>query len=215
MTLRAPETDGHAEIQDLLSGSEPPALSGSGAVRRDAILTDVLRRAPGIRRARAARRAAVGAAPLLLVVFAVLVLRPWPSATHPMPITPGETSSHGTPITHAQAPATPPAPEERPRGDSVPPRRFASIVSTASNVFEDRIVSTASGRRFESHVEVRTIDDETLLALLALEGRVDGVVRIGDRTMLASELASRSAAQPAHPASPEPPIPRDRTMLGL
>lgn len=212
MTLRAPETDGPAEIQDLLSGSDPPALSGSGAVRRDAILADVLCRAPGIRRARAARRAAVGAAPLLLVVFAVLVFRPWPSATHPTPVTPGDTGAHEAPIAHADAP---PAPEEASRGDSVPPRRFASIVSTANHAFEDRIVSTASGRRFESHVEVRTIDDETLLALLALEGRVDGVVRIGDRTMLASELASRTAAQPAHPASPEPPIPRDRTMLGL
>lgn len=212
MTLRAPENDGHFEIEGLLTDSEPAALSGPGAARRDAILADVLRKAPGIRRARAARRATIGAAPVFLLLLLVLAFRPWPSATRPTPITPEQAGTHGSPIAHAEAPAES---EEHSRGDSAPPRHFASIVSTADRVFTDRIVSTAAGRLFESRVEVRTIDDETLLALLALEGREDGVVRIGDRTMLASELASRSAAQPAHPASPEPPIPRDRTMLGL
>ncbi len=208
MNRHTPDRHRRSEIDALVSDADSPTLSGSGLTRRDAILTDLLQKAPGIRRTRVVRRVAFNSAPVLLVLLALFAVRP--RTTH-TPLVPAPIASDVHPG------SVPPMMPSNPVIDpaTTAPPRFASVVSTADRAFGDRIVSTVSTRQLDLRVEVITIDDRTLVELLALEGRSDGIVRIGDRAMLASDLPLRSDVMPAHPAGNWPPTPHTRATLGL
>lgn len=89
------------------------------------------------------------------------------------------------------------------------------IVSTAGRSYADRIVTSGSASASQGSVVVRTIDDETLMHLLALAGHSDGIVRVGDRTMLASDLTAPNPGMPAGGSPPGLPIPSDPSLRGL
>lgn len=184
-------------------------LSPHAAARRDAILADLLTRAPAIRRARATRRtarhAAIGAAPLLVIFAAVAITR----AINPPPPTPG---SPLAPIaaapkehpesTHTQPPQplahTPTAPDTDPRAaDAMTARPTVRIVSTSGRSFEHMIAP--------ARVRPELIDDDTLLSLLASEGKSEGIIHLQGRAILTSDLASSNTQSLPLPPSLSPP----------
>lgn len=173
-------------------------LSPRAAARRDAILADLLTRAPAIRRVRArkraARLAAIGAVPLLLILGTVMINR----APNPTP--------HAVPGPIASAPGKKhPEPTEQSAHTRSDPDTNAAASTTAGPTI--RIVST-SGRSFEHMIaparsRPELIDDDTLLSLLASEGKAEGIIHLQGRAILTSDLASAPALP--MPASLSPP----------
>lgn len=211
---------GRALPQDPFAGIAGHPLSQAGHVRRDEILADILARAPTIRRTRAARRSAWAAAPIVLVALMVIGARTLlPSAQRSLP---GPADQRLIVLGNS-------APEARATGlsaetpvGSIPSQQSSStdarlvwIVSTADTSFADRIVTSRNRGAVGGNTVVQTIDDRTLMSLLAQEGRSDGIVRIGDRTMLASDIARENPAMPSPAGSSGLPIPGPPLLPGL
>lgn len=206
--------------QDPFGGISGCPLSQAGHVRHDEILADILARSPAIRRDRVARRCARAAAPVVLVVLLALGLRSLlpgahrslPGPADPRPIALGTSAPDATARESLEV-----------ASEGVAPAHYSSsvnaglvrIVSTAGTSFADRIVSSRDGDVVRRSTVVQTIDDQMLMLLLAQEGRSDGIVRIGDRTMLASDLARENPAMPSPAGPPGLPIPATPLMPGL
>jgi hypothetical protein len=188
MTTHLPDSHEHADAP----------LSSHAAARRDAILADLLARAPAIRRARTLRRtarhAAIGAAPLLVILTAVAITRARinPSHTAPSPRGPlaAAPHAHAPADTHPKAthPASTHAAHTAPTG--TPTRPTVRVVSTAGRSFEHMVAP--------SRTRPELIDDQTLLTLLNREGKNEGIIHLQGRTLLTSDLANA-------PALPLPP----------
>lgn len=179
----------NTHARDIPPAAPPAAppdapLSSHAATRRDEILADLLTRAPAIRRARtrrrAARIAAAGIAPLLLILTAVAITRP-PSTTPTRAAAPLGPVTVAPPEQLAQSPAP---------ADGEPTRPSIRIVSTEGRSFEHLVAPSRS--------RPELIDDDTLLTLLAREGKSEGIIHIQGRAILTSDLASA-------PALPLPP----------
>jgi|CXWL01.1.fsa_nt_gi hypothetical protein len=149
-------------------------LSPLGHERKRQILRD----ATGALHARTRRRYAVRALGAMLVVGAVGVgARTW-NVRHG--------GSGGTP----QDPLTIAAPPESPR--VALPSPLIEIVTTGN-------VDLSRYEAREPRVRVEFIDDTTLLSDLAAGGTPDGLVRVGGRTMLSSDLLPKDKPQSLSP----------------
>lgn len=208
-----------ATPQDPFAGVCGHPLSQAGHARHDEILADILSRSPAIRRSRAARRSVRAAAPIVLVALMVVGVRTLlpgaqrslPAPTDLRPIVLGNSGPEAAPGLSAETPVGS-FPSQQ---SSSPSARVVRIVSTADTSFVDRIVTSRNRGAVGGNTVVQTIDDQTLMSLLAQEGRSDGIVRIGDRTMLASDLARENPAMPS-PAGPSGlPIPAAPLLPGL
>ncbi len=206
--------------QDPFAGISGRPLSQAGLARHDEILADVLARSPAIRRGRVARRCARAAAPVVVVVLLAVGMRSLlpgahrshPGPADPRPITLETSAPDATGLGSLEVTSAGVAPWHS--SSSVSAGRVR-IVSTADTSFADRIVSSRDGDVVGRSTIVQTIDDQMLMLLLAQEGRSDGIIRIGDRTMLASDLARENPAMPSPAGPPGLSIPATPLVPGL
>lgn len=191
----------------LAAGAAGSPLSEAGSARSEEILADLVSRAPRIRRARTARRLALRSAPIALLLLAAFTTRslwrhtPAPSPSGPIALAPAVEPDAPDPVVETNA------------SESAP--RLIRVVSTAGRSYADRIVAPGDRPAAAGGLVMETIDDEALMRLLAREGHAEGIVRVGDRAMLASDLAPPNPAAPSGGSPMRLLIPADGPSRGL